>query len=540
MGDHRMVRGGVALVMVGLLVGCGGAAPSGSGTPPGQQSPGEQSAQPPAQAGGTLRVAVETDLRDSDNLQARTTNDRIVVGSTVYEPLFGSDENGEPRPALATEAIPSEDNRVWNIKLQAGVTFHNGKPFTADDVKANFDAYLDPANASNLAGDIGSVASVEVVTPTEVKVTLTDPQAAFPGVLTDTVFMADMDAREEMGDGWAEQPIGTGPYKWFSRTIGDNITFVRYDDYWRGRPPLDRVVFQVIPDAQVAVLGLERGEIDLIPNYVSIAALPGLRANESFQILSIPTNTWFLAFPNFEKARNGGYVDAAAFRLGLAHLFNAEEQVPQIIGDFGTYGNQMIPPWQRGHDPDLDAYPYDPVKGVELLTQAGYPPGSTIKILVGDAPHICDWATAVQSTVRQLGYTVTLQCASSEVVAVEVLKYDWDLMFTRNSGRVTAGGFFNDRWRKSLAEAKDDYYTLQSDELQAVIDELTAETDPVRAEELAQQATNIIIKDQVAVIGGYWQTAHWAASAKVQGLKLSPLAWNGFLWNNMSTVSLSP
>lgn len=532
MGERGLGKRTLALFAIAaILASCTGnqtspsAAPSSSGP---SDSP----------ENNTLRVAIPTDIQESDNLQARSMGDRIVVGSTVYEPLFGSDRDGQLQPALATDAVASQGGLVWTLTLQDGVTFQNGKEFTADDVKANLEAFIDPDNASNLAGDIPEIASIAVTGPLEVEFTLAEPSSAFADALTDNFFMVDTEARATMGaDDWTAHPVGTGPYQMVSRTVGDNITFERYDDYWRGTPPLDGVIFRVIPDPQVAILALQAGEIDIVPNNVPSETLDDLRADPSLQILEqVGSSIGGIAYPNFEKDRQGGYADGDAFRLGLAHLINAQEQVPPIIGEFGTYSPQPLPPWMPGYDESIEPFEYDPDLGVELLTQGGFPPGSTIKTIVNVSPYVCDWATAIGSTLEELGYTVDQTCGDAN--DEEIIKYEWDLMFTRAGGRPTPAVFFNDRWRISLAEAKDDYWTLMSPELQTVIDELLAEFDPERVDELAKQASNMIVKEEVAMYGGFMSITRWAASTRVQGLNVTPYGYNGFLYNDWSTVSL--
>lgn len=531
----------LTLAALTVLSAC---APSGSAPP---VSTGTTSAAPVAtptaavatpKAGGTLRVGIEADLREADNLQARISVDKLVMGSTVFDALFASDEQGLWKPALAKTAAPSADLLTWTFGLQSGVKFHNGKAFTAKDVKDNIEAYLDKANASNLAGDLGNVASVEVVDPATVKFMLKKPEAAFPATLTDTIFIGDMDARKQLGvDAWRKAPVGTGPYKWTSRVSGDNVTFERNADYWRGRPPLDKVVFKVYPDVNVAALALQRGEVDILANNVSVNALSGLRQRNDLQVYGIEGNTWYLAFTNFEKARKGAYKDPLAFRQGLAHLMNAKESIPQIIGDFGSYANQPIPPWQTGHDKDLKEIAYDPAKGKTLLAQAGYPAGSTIKLLVFQRPFNCEWATALQSSLQKEGFKVELQCLKPEVAPATIQKYEWDLLFARTSGRSTSAVFLKDRWRRSLADKPDDFYTLRSDKLEGMINQMLAlKVDDPKYATLGKQASQLIVNEEVAAIGGYWDKSWWAASNKVKGLRLSPIVYYGFLMNAITTV----
>ncbi len=521
-GGRRLLAFVTTLMLVAGLTACGGG-----------------SSQTGASAGGDqLRIATESDLVQSDNVQVRITIDRLMLGSTVYEPLFTSDKNGQPSPALAKEATPSTDLKSWTIKLQDGVKFQNGKAFTANDVKANFEAILDPANASALAGDFENVESVEVNDPTTVTFHLKLPDNNLPGSLTDTAFMGDMDARAKMGEkAWAEHPIGTGPYQWDSRTIGDNITFKRFDDYWRGKPPLSGVLYRILPDPNVATLALQNGDIDVLTNNVTTQSLAQLKADDKLQVQSVPSNTFYNAFLTFAGPRVNDYKDVHAMHEGLAYLFNAQSIVPAVVGDFGSYADQPLPPWQEGSDPSLQPFPYDKDKGIALLTQAGFPPGSTLKFVVRNAPSLCDVATAIQSQIQQVGYKVDLTCSDADNAGTGP-NYEWDVLFTRSSGRASASVFYKDRWRKSLAEAADDYYTFKSDDLEKIIDEMPAQAAKDQEVKLAQQAAQLIVKQDVADIPLYWSNAFLISNKRVKGLVLSPLGWQSLLMNSYTTVTV--
>lgn len=489
-----------------------------------------------AQAGGTLNIAAESDLASADNIQIRITTDRLLMGSTVFEPLFTSGPDGQPTPALAKSAVASSGGKVWTFKLQGGVKFQDGKPFTSKDVQANFGAILNPKNASDLAGDFANISRIERLGPLTVRFVLKVPDNSFPGSVTDTAFIGDMNARAKMGaTAWAQHPIGTGPYEWVSRTVGDNLTFKRFDGYWRGRPPLDKVVFKIIPDPTVATLALKNGDVDVLTNSIDTKALPSLR--KSFKVLSTPSNTLYQAFLNFGKPRVSQYKKVLAFHQGLAYLFNAQGIVPKILGGFGVYTDQPLPTWQAGHDPNLKPYPFDAKKGIQLLTQAGFPLGSTLIFVVKNAPELCPVATAIQSAITQLGYKVDLTCSDADAAGTGP-SYTWDVVFTRTSGRVSSSVFFNDRWRRSLAQAQDDYYTYQNAKLESTIDSLQAQSDPKKATALAQQAADIIVRSGVADIPLYFPNTWVVASKKVIGLKLSPLGWQSMLMNSYTSVHL--
>lgn len=484
--------------------------------------------------GGTLTVALHTDVRELDAINARVQVDKLVLGSTVYDPLFQTDQNGNPVPALATGAEPSADAREWTFHLREGVTFHNGKPFTAEDVKKTIEAIKDPARASNMAGDLANIKAVAVVDDHEVKIMLERPDGQLPGLFTEFVFITDMD------DHRPGHPIGTGPYAWEQRIAGDRITFARFENHWRGKPPLDRVIFRIIPDAQVAALELQAGGVDIVPTNLSPDFLPVLRADPNITLYEMQGSTVYHAYLNFEKARRGGYKDDQAFREGMAHLWNAQALVPPIIGDFGTLASQWIPPWQAGHDPSIEPWVYDPEKGKALLAQAGVEEGDPIDLFVWIQPHNCNHAMAFASQLTELGYDPKVTCLQPTVALQALQSYDWDLLFVSMSGRTNAYQNFRDRWRMSLApNPPNDVWTMRDQALEDIINQMGATADQEEYVRLAQRAGQIVAKEKIGMLPAYWENVRVAVNKRVRGIEVSPLTYYGFLMNMMTTVWLA-
>ena len=262
---------------------------------------------------------------------------------------------------------------------------------------------------------------------------------------------------------------------------------------------------------------------------------------DRIKILHAEGSYFFQAYNNFEKARRGGYTDGDKVHLGLALLANAQDIVPGLIGAFGTAATQPIPSWQDGFSPDLKPYAYDEARGKQMLTEGGIPPGGTIRMLaVKDRPYLCQWATAFQSNLKQLGYDAQLDCQESAVIPAAVTKYDWDLLFWATSGRATAATMYDQRWgvAPTLPEP-DDTNTLRDYDLQGLIDKMIAALDPKEYTDLGAQIAERVVKTDSAVIPGYFQDVYMISGPRVQGLTVSPLAYYGILYNAMGKVTVT-
>jgi peptide/nickel transport system substrate-binding protein len=427
---------------------------------------------------------------------------------------------------------------TWTVTLREGVTFSNGKDFTSADVIANLEAMIDPDNASGYAADLENVDSIEATDDFEVVFNLKSPDATWDNALQDTIYFSDLDARASALLAADEIPVGTGPYVWSSRAVGSSVKFTPNASYWRGTPGLSEVTFRAIPEAQAAVIDLQQGAVDMIANYIPQQSIPALQAADDISLISVEGSTFYQAYLNFEKDRRGGYGDGESVRLGLAHLMNAEEIIPALIGDFGVLATQPIPSWMDGFNPDLRHIPFDEAEGIRLLAEGGIEVGDPIKLLaLRDRPLMCEWATVVQSNLNELGYDAQLTCLDSSAMTPEVTAYEWDLLFWRTSGRANAAVMYQQRWGIDLASPPTDTYTLQDPELQQMIDDLRAAGDPTEYTELAQSIAERIVVEDVAVIPGYFDTVYFAVNDRVKGFELSPTTWYGILHNAIGVVT---
>ena len=159
-------------------------------------------------------------------------------------------------------------------------------------------------------------------------------------------------------------------------------------------------------------------------------------------------------------------------------------------------------------------------------------------VALTDRPFLCDWATAVQSQLRSLGYNAQLDCYPSAVAPTAVKKYDWDLLFWRNSGRALAGITYQQRWGVAIAN-RTDTYTLKDPALQKLIDQMAATIDPKKYAALGAQAAQRIVVTDAADAPGYFDEAYFSMNKRVKGFVLSLLTWYGILYNAINRVTVT-
>ena len=273
-------------------------------------------------------------------------------------------------PSLAESWTVSPDQRVYEFKLREGLKFHNGDPFSAEDVKFSFQR----AKGKLLHE---KVSEVTVVGPSRVRFTLREP---WPDFLTfygtfasGAGWIVPKRYVEQVGpDGFKKHPIGLGPYKFVSSTPGVELVMEAYDGYWRKMPSVKRLVFKSVPEATTRLAMLKRGEVDVAylldaPQALEVKRDPALRLAFSGGI-----GTYYLDFLDQWDARSPWH--DRRVRLAASHALDRKSlSEAETLGASRPTGN-VVP---RAFEFALPIEPtaYDPARAKQLLAEAGYPNG---------------------------------------------------------------------------------------------------------------------------------------------------------------------
>src|SRR5262247_1982206 len=274
-------------------------------------------------------------------------------------------------PSLAESWTVSPDQRVYEFKLREGLKFHNGDPFTAEDVKFSFQR----TKGTKILKD--KVREITVVDPYRVRFQLNEPFPdfmAFYGTLTTGAgWVVPKKHIEKVGDeAFKKQPIGLGPYRFVSHTVGVELIMEANEAYWRKMPSVKRLVFKVVPDPTTRAAMLKRGEVDIAymldaPQALELQKDPTLRLAFSGGIGTAAIDFLDMWDPKSPWADKRVRL-AANYALDRRGLSEAE-----TLGASKPTGN-IIPRAFEFALP-IEPYPYDPVKAKQLLAEAGYPNG---------------------------------------------------------------------------------------------------------------------------------------------------------------------
>lgn len=384
----------LALVMVGaVLPGCG----DGSKDPGGQGNNGKTGE--PVK-GGEITVGIAQDLDDSlDPHQTVAAGTREVLFN-IFEGLVKPNSDGEMIPAVAEKYTLSEDGTTYTFTLREGVKFHNGQTVTAEDVvySINRCAAVPEGQEKPLVAAFSAVKSVEALDEKTVAVTIAQRDLEFISYMTAAIIPADYENQDTA-------PVGTGPFKFVSRTPQQDFVMERFEDYWGVPAWLDKVTYKICENADALVMNLNGGSIDLCAHLTSAQAS---QLNQNFQVLEGTMNLVQAIYLNNQAKP----FDNQLVRQALCYAIDRQGIMDMVADGHGTaVGSSIYPAFTKYFLPELvDKYPHDVAKAKELLAQAGYPDGFDMTISVPNnyQPHM-DTAEVVAEQLREAGINVTIQ-----------------------------------------------------------------------------------------------------------------------------------
>jgi peptide/nickel transport system substrate-binding protein/oligopeptide transport system substrate-binding protein len=362
----------------------------------GAAQPLEQSAPHPpgAQFGGVFRRTLGANPVTLDPALVTDIYGRPIVNE-VFDGLVQFDANLKPIPALAEFWEASRDGRTWTFALRQGVKFHNGREMTAQDVVYSFTRLLDatkPLPVADLCqhiqgarefreGKAASVQGLQAQGRYTFRMVLEEPLAPRLIVLglTNTAVVPQEEVEKPGGD-FGHAPVGTGPFKFVRWQPNQEIVLEANDQYYKGRPFLDAVVFKIIVGAKLEQTFAEFLKGNLEETIIPSGKLDEVRVNPQYrQYQHVRKPTLSLLYLGFNTRMKP--FDDRRVRQAFNYAVNKEAIVRKIarMGYIPAVG--ALPPWLLGYDPDLQGYDYDPAKARELLAAAGYPNGTGFPVV---------------------------------------------------------------------------------------------------------------------------------------------------------------
>ncbi|MCL7463753.1 ABC transporter substrate-binding protein [Phaeovulum sp. NW3] len=423
-----------------------------------------------------------------------------VVYANVFEGLTRFGPDGAIKPGLAERWDVSDDGTVYTFHLRQGVRFHDGSGFDAEDVRFTLDRARAEDSANAQKALFAGIASVEVVDPATVRVTLSAPDGAFPFKMAwgDAVIVAPETAAD-----LATRPVGTGPFSFGQWVQGDRVTLQAFADYWGEKPALQNATFRFIPDPTAAFAAMMAGDVDAFPNFPAPETLPQLEADPRFKVIVGSTEGETILAMNNRKAP----LDDVRVRQAISHAINRQEVIDGAMFGYGTpIGTHFAP-----HNPDYQDLTglsaHDPDKARALLAEAGVA-DLTLRLALPPPTYARRGGEIIAAQLAAVGIKTQITNLEWAQWLEQVFKgKDFDLTIISHTEPADIDIY-----------AREDYYFgYARPEFVTLMGELGRTADPAERSGLLKSAQEMIAQDYV---NGYlFQLAKTGvADARIEGL----------------------
>jgi len=426
---------------------------------------------------------------------------RTVTDLNIFNGLTKIDKDGATQPDLATSWDISPDGLTYTFHLKPDVKFSDGTPFSADDVKWTLDRDRAPDSKSAQKQLFANIASVDVVDPATVKVTLTQPQGDFLYDMGwgDAVIVSPKTAETNVTN-----PVGTGPYEVSEWVKADHITLVPNPNYTGTKPALDKVTFKFIADPTAASSAVQAGDVDVFSAFPAPELLDQFKSDPRFQVIVGSTQgETILAMNNAHPP-----LDSVKVREAIAHALNRKEIIDGAQFGYGTPIGSFFPPGDPAYIDLTSISNFDPDKSKQLLADAGVK-DLTLTFKVPPAAYARAAAPIIQQELANVGIKVNVVNVEWADWIANVFQgaYDYDLTMISH---VEANDF--------AAFGKPGYYiNYKADALNALVTELGKTTDPAKQISIKQDIQKQLANDFAAAY--LFELPNITVAAKdVQGL----------------------
>jgi peptide/nickel transport system substrate-binding protein len=478
---------------------------------------------------------------DPTTMDPHARSDGFVTSfdMNMYEPLLKRNRDLKLEPALATE-WSTIDPTTWRFKLRQGVKFHDGTPFTADDVMFSWKRAVAPG--SDVSALISMVKEVKKVDDYAIDLITDGPIPILPNYLVNIAIMsktwceahnATSAAAHEGQENYATRnENGTGPFMLKDRQPAVRTVLVKNPDWWglKEQPiDIDEVVFTRIENAATRAAALLSGELDMVYNVPPqdierIRNTPGMKIWQTSELRTI--------FLGMDQARDqllqsnvkgkNPFKDKRV-RQALYQAIDEDAIKSKVMRGFARPTALMVGPGVNGYDPSLDKrYPHDPAAAKKLLVEAGYPDGFEVGFDCPNDRYVNDEAIcqAVVAMLARIGIKADLHAQTKAKFFAKINAPQFDTSFYMLGW--TPGTLDALNMLSNLAATRgEDFHNglynnggYSNSSLDELVEKIQVELDGEKRNELISKALNIV-KDDFVYIPLHQQTVVWAGRDNV-------------------------
>jgi peptide/nickel transport system substrate-binding protein len=473
-------------------------------------------------AAGSADTAVETDGETTvrigiatggwDLLPPRDTDfDSNKVYTLLSDNVVNLDADAQVVPDLATDWRRESDTQ-YVFELEEGVTFHNGERFTAADVEYTYDWIQ--TNENPRRSDLAAVEDVVVEDDRTVRFDLSEPFAPLLYKIHAVMWPLSKTAIDEHGEAYNQNPVGTGPFELTEWESGNRAVLEAYDDYWRGRPAIDRIEFRILPEDSSKVAQLETGDVDLVDRMPPQFTERVEAAGNARVITTTGVSAGRVDFNTDVEPLGDRRV-----RRALAWAIDKERIVETVSQGFGTPGTSILPdsfPQYNDAISDFNHPTGDTERARALLAEAGYGDGLSLEIKTSTQSRHRRTATLVQAMWSEVGVDAEIQSLDGNTFWSQETSGDFEVAVSNFT-------WFGDPDTLLYLYHSEglNVWNIANDDLDALLDDQRRAVDPEARAELIDRIQRLTYEEAYSIYTDYPQRIQ-GISTRISGFEQYP------------------
>ncbi|WP_294174845.1 ABC transporter substrate-binding protein [uncultured Clostridium sp.] len=293
------------------------------------------------------------------------------INLLLFNGLTAHDENDNIVPCLAESWEYDNENLTYTFNLRKDVKWHDGEQFTADDVKFTFDTIGNPDNNSEIKTNYEDIKEIQVIDDYTIKFILKNENVALLDYLAVGIIPKHILENQDISIAeFNRNPIGTGPYKIINWDEGQSITLVKNEEYFKGEPKIDKIVFKIVDDSKARVMQLESGELDLAQ--VTPKDISNFEGNDQFNIDIMNTSDYRGIMYNFNSSL---FKNNRELPNALSYAIDRKAIVDNILLGYGDIAYSPIQK-NKYNDENMEKFDYNPDMTKSILEENGWVLGS--------------------------------------------------------------------------------------------------------------------------------------------------------------------
>ena len=412
-------------------------------------------------------------------------------------------------PDLAESWTSNPTGTEWTFHIRQGVQCHWGYgEFTAEDAAYSIRRAANK-NTSSYSNDFSGVASADPVDKYTLKITLKNPVAGFLGYVANINGgnMVCKKAAEEMGDGFSKKPIGTGPFMFAEYQPQQYVRLIANKQYFRGAPMLDEIMYRYIPSDSSRDLAFQSGELDMIYGKQDQSWVDRTKQLQGVKVLAMEPGELSTLFLNVTVKP----LDDIRVREAIAYAIDRKSIVAFKGAGTSREAVSVVPSGYLGADEHAPLFPYDPAKVKELLREAGYPNGLTVKTIHTTLTGMETFIEAIQAQLKKVGVDLDIQLVEHATYHAQIRK-DMSPLVHYQAARFPVADVYLTQFYDSASIVGTQTAVTNFSHCDVADGDIRAarvETDPMKQKELWKTAQEKIIK-AVCGVPVYEQLQLWA------------------------------